>query len=145
MMGIAWWHCFQLLTLQKALSFVLTSMVTLPASWMASTITHRKLTSIPKFYFLPFVCILLPTLSCWLLCQYSLSYWNLVQGWEKEAEPKMCKIRCQWWESGFTDCKQRHTKRGAIVLWLQWIWERISNWAFCLAHFKLFNTHSPSP
>lgn len=61
--------------------------------------------------------------------------WSLVQGWEKEAEPQMCEIWCQWWVSGFTDCKQRYTKGREVVLWLQWIWAWISNWTLCLTFF----------
>lgn len=74
----------------------------------------------------------------------------LVQGWEEEAERKMCEIWCQWRGSGAVDCKQRHSKGGKIVLWLQWLWERIPNRAFRLTKSWIHKTfwdflalHSP--
>lgn len=60
MMGIALWHCFQLQILQKALSFALTSLATLPGTSMASTITHRKLILLSKFWFAALMCTLFP-------------------------------------------------------------------------------------
>lgn len=63
---------------------------------------------------------------------YNKSIFVMVQRWEKEAECEVCEIQCERWVSGFTDCKQRHSKGREVVLWLQWVWTWISNWALCL-------------
>lgn len=53
MMEIVQWHCCMLLIQLKALSFVHTSMVTLPVLLVASTITQCKFIFTLEFNFLP--------------------------------------------------------------------------------------------